>query len=192
MNLRRRVSFFAILLVMAIAWSGCAKKVPPPTPAPPPPPVATAPPPPPPPPPPPAPAPAPAPRPLTEDEIFSRKTVDQLNAEMPLADVFFDLDQSAIRDDQRAVLQKNADWLRRWTSVKVTVEGNTDSRGTNEYNLSLGERRAAAVQEYLTGLGLGADRLLVISKGEEAPVCSEEAESCWSRNRRAHFVITAK
>src|SRR4051812_16590447 len=100
MYLRRRVSVLAILLVMVIAWSGCAKKVPPPAPAPPPPPpAAVVPPTPPPPPPPPPPAPAPAPRPLTEDEIFSRKTVDELNGEMPLADVFFDLDQSTIKDD---------------------------------------------------------------------------------------------
>ena len=181
MNLRRRVSFLAIMFVMVIAWSACAKKVPPPAPAPPPPP-----------PPPPAPAPPPPPRPLTEDEIFSRKTVDQLNGEMPLADVFFEFDQSTIKDDQRVVLQKNADWLKRWSSVRVTVEGHTDSRGTNEYNLSLGERRAAAVKDYLSGLGLAGDRLLVVSKGEETPVCSENNEDCWSRNRRAHLVITAK
>jgi peptidoglycan-associated lipoprotein len=194
MNLRRRVSVLTIMLVMVIAWSGCAKKVPPPAPAPPPPPpVAVVPPTPPPPPPPaPPPAPAPAPRPLTEDEIFSRKSVDELNGEMPLADVFFDYDQSTIKDDQRAVLQKNADWLRRWASVRVTVEGHTDSRGTNEYNLSLGERRAAAVKDYLAGLGLAGDRLLVVSKGEETPVCSEDNDACWSKNRRGHFVVTAK
>jgi peptidoglycan-associated lipoprotein len=193
MYLRRRVSVLAILFVMVIAWSGCAKKVPPPAPPPPPPPVAAVPPTPPPPPPPPAPpAPAPAPAPLTEDEIFSRKTVEQLNGETPLADVFFEYDQSTIGDDQRAVLQKNADWLRRWATVRITIEGHTDSRGTNEYNLSLGERRAAALKDYLAGLGLGADRVLVISKGEETPLCGEEAEACWSRNRRGHFIITAK
>jgi peptidoglycan-associated lipoprotein len=194
MNLRRRVSFLAIMFVMVIAWSACAKKVPPPAPAPPPPPppAAVVQPAPPPPPPPPPPAPAPAPRPLTEDEIFSRKTVDEVNSEMPLSDVFFDYDESTIKDDQRAVLQKNMDWLRRWTSVRITVEGHTDSRGTNEYNLSLGERRAAAVKDYLAGLGLAADRVLVISKGEETPVCAENNDGCWSRNRRAHFVVTAK
>jgi peptidoglycan-associated lipoprotein len=195
MNLRRRVSYLAIMLVMVLAWSACAKKVPPaaPAPPPPPPPAAAVPPtPPPPPPPPPPPAPAAAPRPLTEDEIFSRKTVDQLNSEAPLADVFFDLDESTIKDDQRAVLQKNMEWLRRWTSARITVEGHTDSRGTNEYNLALGERRAAAVKDYLSGLGLAADRVLVISKGEETPLCAEDNEGCWSRNRRVHFVVTAK
>jgi peptidoglycan-associated lipoprotein len=190
MNLRRSVSSVAITLVMVVAIAGCAKKVPPPAPPPPAPPAAPAPPPAPPPP--PAPAPAPPPRPLTEDEIFAQKTVDQLNAEMPLGDVFFDLDKSDIRDDQKDTLQKNADYLRRWMSVKVRIEGNTDSRGTNEYNLALGERRANTVKQYLTTLGITEDRLEVISKGEDAPVCTDENEECWQRNRHDHFVITAK
>jgi peptidoglycan-associated lipoprotein len=129
---------------------------------------------------------------LTEDEVFARKTVEQLNAEMPLGDVMFAYDQSTIRDDQRAALQRNADYLRRWTSVRVSVEGHADSRGTNEYNLALGERRANAVKEYLVGLGITTDRMVVVSKGEESPLCTEENEACWSRNRRGHFVITAK
>jgi peptidoglycan-associated lipoprotein len=111
---------------------------------------------------------------------------------MPLGDVYFDFDQSDIRDDQRAVLQKNADYLRRWMSVKVRIEGNTDSRGTNEYNLALGERRGNAAKDYLVNLGIAADRLEVISKGEESPLCTEETEACWQRNRHDHFVITAK
>jgi peptidoglycan-associated lipoprotein len=131
-------------------------------------------------------------RPLTEDEVFAKKTVEQLNAEMPLGDVLFDYDQFAIRDDQRGVLQKNADYLRRWTAVRATIEGHADLRGTNEYNLSLGERRANAVREYLTSLGIGADRLVVVSKGEEEPLCTEESEACHQRNRRGHAVITAK
>ena len=190
MNLRRCVSYVAITLVMVIAITGCAKKVPPPAPPPPAPPAAPAPPPPPPPR--PAPAPAPPPRQLTEDEIFAQKTVDQLNAEMPLGDVYFDYDKSDVREDQRAVLQKNADYLRRWMSVKVRIEGNTDSRGTNEYNLALGERRGNAAKDYLVNLGIAADRLEVISKGEESPVCTEETAACWQRNRHDHFVITAK
>ena len=130
--------------------------------------------------------------PLTEDEIFSRKTVDELNAERPLADVMFDYDKATLRDEQRAVLQKGAEFLRLRTSVRVTIEGHADSRGTNEYNLALGERRANAAREYLVGLGIAADRLMVVSKGEEAPVCTEETEACCSRNRRGHFIITAK
>jgi peptidoglycan-associated lipoprotein len=190
MNLRRSVSYVAVTLVMVIAITGCAKKVPPPAPPPPAPPAAPAPPPPP-----PrqaAPPPAPAPRQLTEDEIFAQKTVDQLNAEMPLADVYFDYDKSDVREDQRAVLQKDADYLKRWTSVKVRIEGNTDSRGTNEYNLALGERRGNAAKQYLVSLGITEDRLDVISKGEESPVCTDENEACWQRNRHDHFVITAK
>src|SRR5436190_18174249 len=164
-----------------------------PPPPPPPPPAAPAPPPPPPPPPPaPRPAPPPPPRALTEEAIFAQKTLDQLNAEMPLAEVHFDFDMASVRDGDRAILQKNADWMRRWTSTRVTVEGHADSRGTKEYNLALGQRRANAVKDYMVTLGIAADRLITISKGEESPVCSEETEACWARNRRGHFVIVAK
>ena len=193
MNLRRLVWSSATVLFVALLVVACSKKVPPPPPPPPaPPPAPTAPAPPPPPPqqpPPPQPAP---PRALTEDEIFAKKTVDQLNAEMPLGDVLFDYDQFNIRDDQRGALQKNADYLRRWMSVRVTIEGHADSRGTNEYNLALGQRRANAVRDYLTGIGITADRMVVVSKGEEDPVCREDTEGCHMRNRRGHFVITAK
>ena len=194
MKLRGSVYVSALALVMVVGLTACAKKVPPPPPPPPAPPVvAAAPPAPPPAPPPAAPAPAPAPpRPLTEDEIFARKTVEQLNAEMPLADVMFNYDQSGIRDDQRATLQRNADYLRRWPSVRLSVEGHADARGTNEYNLALGERRANAVKEYLVGLGIATDRLVVVSKGEEAPLCTEQTEACYDRNRRGHFLITGK
>jgi peptidoglycan-associated lipoprotein len=192
MNVRRHASYVCVAIILVIGLTGCAKKVPPPPPPPPAPPVAVAPPPPPPPPPPPAPAPPPAPRPLTEEEVFARKTVDQLNAEMPLGDVHFVFDQSTIRDEDRAVLQRNADYLRRWTSVRVSVEGHADARGTNEYNLALGDRRANAVKTYLVGLGIAGDRLTVVSKGEESPLCTEMTEDCYARNRRGHFVITAK
>ena len=74
----------------------------------------------------------------------------------------------------------------------MTIEGHADARGTNEYNLALGDRRAAAVKDYLVSLGVAADRLTAVTKGEEAPVCTEEEETCYSRNRRAAFVITAK
>jgi peptidoglycan-associated lipoprotein len=180
----------AVALSTALAVSGCAKKTPPPAPAPPPPPPAA--PAPPPPPPPPPPAPTPPPPPLTEDQIFAQKSLDQLNAERPLADVFFDLDESTIRDDGRTALQRDADWLKRWTSTAITVEGHCDSRGSSEYNLALGTRRSNAVRDYLVSLGVPASRITVISKGKEQPFCSEENESCWSQNRRGHFIITAK
>ena len=182
----------AVILLVVLTVSACSKKVPPPPPPPPAPPVAAAPPPPPPPPP-PAPAPAPAPpKPLSEEEQFARKTLDQLNAEMPLGDVLFDYDQAAVREDQRGILQKNADYMRRWATIRVTIEGHADARGTNEYNLALGERRGNAVKDYLVSLGMSADRMTVISKGEEAGLCADMTEQCYARNRRGHFVITAK
>ena len=189
----RRFAYEAgLCVILALAVAGCHKKVPAPAPAAPPPPPPTAPAPPPPPPAPPPPAPAPAPRPLTEEEIFNRKTVDQLNAEHPMDDVYFDLDKSEIREDAKSRLQKDADWMKKWTSTRVSVEGHCDSRGSAEYNLALGSRRANAVKEYLTNLGVPAGRLTVVSKGKEQPVCSENAESCWQQNRRGHFLITAK
>lgn len=129
---------------------------------------------------------------LTEEEIFARKSLDELNAERPLADAFFDFDQWDLRDDARSALQKNAEWLRRWSSTRATIEGHCDSRGSSEYNLALSDRRAEAVRGYLVNLGISRERLLVVSKGEEAPFCEDETEDCWQENRRAHFVITAK
>ena len=191
-RVRRLVSIIALGSSIALAAAGCHKKAPAAAPAPPPPPPPAAPVRPPPPPPPPAPAPAPAPRPLSEEEIFARKTVDQLNAERPLDDAYFDLDQSDIRADAKPALQKDADWLKKWASTQVTVEGHCDSRGSAEYNLGLGSRRAAAVKDYLVSLGVPTSRVTVISKGKEAGFCSDENESCWAQNRRGHFIITSK
>jgi peptidoglycan-associated lipoprotein len=189
--MRRFVGSGALVLAIALTVSACGKKnIAPPDPGPTTPaPAATNPAPPPPP---PAPPPAPQPKPPTEDELFAKKTLEQLNAEKPLADVFFGYDQTNLTDEARASLAKNMEWLKRWTSTKVMVEGHADSRGTNEYNLALGERRAAAVREYLVSLGLAADRITVVSKGEEQPFCSEENETCWQQNRVGHFIITAK
>ena len=149
--------------------------------------------------PPPAPAPPPraaaapaAPRALTEDDIFSRESLDALNAAHPLSDAYFDYDQKALRDDARAALSRDAQWLNRWTSTKITVQGQCDERGSAEYNLALGDERAKAVKDYLTSLGVPDTRIAVVSLGKESPVCSEENEGCWSQNRRGHFVITAK
>jgi peptidoglycan-associated lipoprotein len=144
-----------------------------------------------PPPPPPA-APADKPPVLTEDEIFAKKTVDDLNNEKPLEDVYFSYDSIELSDAARASLQKNLTWLKRWTSTKFVIEGHADSRGTNEYNFALADRRAAAVRDYLISLGLAAERVTIVSKGEEQPFCSEETEACWQSNRRGHFIFTAK
>lgn len=196
MNKTPRV--FGLLFVAAIALIGACNKKPPvvPAPPPPPPPVVTptpTPTPPPPPPPRPTATPTPAPpRAPTEDEIFARKTVADLNAERPLSDISFDYDVADLSDSARAALQKNADYLRRWTTTRVTIEGHADSRGTNEYNLALGERRASAIRDYLVGLGIAAARIAIVSKGEEDPLCKDEVESCWTTNRRGHFIFTEK
>jgi len=116
----------------------------------------------------------------------------ELNAQKPLEDVLFDYDKSDLSDAARASLQKNSEWLKKWTSTTINVEGHADARGTAEYNLALGERRASAVREYLTGLGVPVARVNIVSMGEEQPVCTEETEACYQQNRRGHFVITAK
>jgi peptidoglycan-associated lipoprotein len=190
--LTRTAGIVAFAVALSLTAAACRKQAPATAPAPPPP-AATAPATPPPPPPPPAPPPAPpASAPLTEEQIFAQKTLEQLNAERPLGDVFFSLDEATIRDDARAPLQKNAEWMRRWASTRVMVEGHCDERGTAEYNLALGERRANAVKQYLVSLGIAADRVGVVSKGKESPFCAESNENCWQQNRRGHFVITAK
>jgi len=138
-----------------------------------------------------APAPTPA-RPLTEEEAFNRKSIDALNAEHPLADAYFDYNQTALRDDARTALERDAQWLNRWKSTKIIVQGQCDERGTAEYNLALGEERARVVKEYLTNLGVADARVTSVSLGKESPVCRDENENCWSQNRRGHFVIAAK
>ena len=183
----------AALLCSALTVAACGKKTPPAV-TPTPPPVAAPAPEPtkPAPPPAPTPAPAPAPRALTEDEIFEKATVDELNKQGVLADAFFALDSVELTQESRGTIQKNSEYLKRRMSTKIMVEGHADSRGTNEYNLALAERRAGAVRDYLVGLGIAADRITIVSKGEEAPFCTEESESCWQQNRRGHFLFTAK
>jgi peptidoglycan-associated lipoprotein len=106
--------------------------------------------------------------------------------------VLFELDSAVLGDAQRSQLQTTAEFLRRRTTVHVQIEGHADERGTNEYNLALGTKRAKAVMDYLTSLGIQGDRLTTTSKGEEQPLCTEHAESCWSKNRRGHLIATAK
>jgi peptidoglycan-associated lipoprotein len=188
----RLLGTIALASAITLSAAACHKKVAVATPAPPPPPPAAPAPPPPPPPPAPRPAPEPPPRPLTEEQIFAQKSLDQLNAERPLDDVYFDLDRSEIREDGKAPLQKDADWLKKWGSTAINIEGHCDSRGSSEYNLGLGSRRASAAKDYLVNLGVPSSRVTIISKGKEQPFCNDESESCWQQNRRGHFVITAK
>jgi len=107
----------------------------------------------------------------------------------PLQDVHFDYDRYDLRSEDRSILQQNSNWLKENPSAKVEIEGHCDSRGTVEYNLALGAKRAKAVKDYLVSLGTAADRMSTISYGEELPLCHEENEACWSRNRRAHSVV---
>lgn len=105
-----------------------------------------------------------------------------------LKDIYFDFDRYDIRPGDAAVLDANAAWLRE-NDVLVLIEGHADERGTNAYNLALGERRARAAMNYLVARGVAAARLAIISYGEERPVCTAHEEACWARNRRAHFLV---
>ena len=106
--------------------------------------------------------------------------------------VYFDFDKSDIRESERPALAKNAETLKKFDFLKVTIEGHCDERGTIEYNLALGERRARAAYDYLVSLGVPAERLRTVSYGKEVPVCMESNETCWQKNRRAHFTISGK
>lgn len=104
-------------------------------------------------------------------------------------DIFFDFDKYDVRDDFRPALQSISSWMSRNKDAKLSVEGHCDDRGTNEYNLALGDRRAKAVKDYLLSLGVPSSRIETISYGEEKPVCNEHTDECWAKNRRAHFVV---
>jgi peptidoglycan-associated lipoprotein len=106
-----------------------------------------------------------------------------------LRDVFFDFDRYDVRGGDKATLDDNAKWLKSNQSALLLIEGHADERGTNEYNLALGERRAKATRDYLVSVGIEAGRITVISYGEERPGCTEKAEPCWAKNRRAHFLV---
>jgi len=108
---------------------------------------------------------------------------------LALLDIPFDYDKFAIRPDAKTILEKDAKWLQANSQVKVQIEGHCDERGTSEYNMVLGERRAKATKQLLTAIGIDAKRLSTISYGKERPVCTEHDESCFAKNRRAHFVV---
>jgi peptidoglycan-associated lipoprotein len=181
----------ATLVIGTALFAGCAKRpatiaasAPPPTvaaaPTPPPPVVA------PPPavtPPPPAPAPAaPAPAPTA-------RPAPKEFAAVELKSIYFDFDKYDIRPADAKVLDETAQWLKSNNSQLVLLEGHCDERGTNEYNLALGERRAKSTMNYLVSQGVQASRITIISYGEERPVCTQHNEECWSKNRRAQFLV---
>jgi peptidoglycan-associated lipoprotein len=121
---------------------------------------------------------APAKSELTLDELFMKE----------VRDAFFDFNKADIRPDARDALGKTADFLRNYPQVRVTIEGHCDERGSTEYNLALGDRRASAVKQYLISLGISADRLNTVSFGKEKPFCMQTTEDCYQQNRRGHFV----
>jgi len=131
------------------------------------------------------------PEPVPEDRIASA-SIDEANRNSPLKPVFFALDSAEIEAEAKDVLDSNAAILKKYPSWTITLEGHCDERGTAEYNLALGERRAIAVRAYLVSLGIAADRLRTVSYGKEFPFDPGHDEAAWSKNRRAHFVITAK
>lgn len=190
-RLRRRATVMSLLFVVTMLLAACHKNKPPIVrPAPPPPPAgATTKPPAP-----PDPVAEPTvvpPEPVAEDKIAAA-SLDDLNRNSPLQPVFFNLDSADINSTGQAALESNAAVLKKYPTWTVTIEGHCDERGTAEYNLALGERRAIAARTYLVSLGISADRLRTVSYGKEFPFDPGHDEAAWSKNRRAHFVITAK
>jgi peptidoglycan-associated lipoprotein len=191
--MRRRLnSVVVVMFIAAVAGAGCKKpvaKTPQPAPTAVEPAVPTTP---------PAPPPqrvedtAPVPQPrLAEDGLVNR-SLDDLNRDSPLKPVFFGLDSADLDDAGRTVATANASVLKKYGTWTITVEGHCDERGTAEYNLALGERRAVAVKTYLSSLGVSPDRIRTVSYGKEFPFDMAHNEDAWSANRRGHFVITAK
>ncbi len=127
----------------------------------------------------PAPPAAPPQPTATIEELFRRG----------VADAYFDYDKSDIRADGRDALAKTAEFLRSYSQVKVVVEGHCDERGSTEYNIALGDRRAQAAKQFLISLGVAAERMETVSYGKEKPFCNQHEETCWQLNRRAHFVM---
>ena len=138
------------------------------------------------------PAPLPTPLELPPEDDFAMLTLEELNRDSPLEPVFFSLDNAELDARARLAAEAAGELLQDYPTWMVTIEGHCDERGTNEYNLALGDSRAAAVRDYLVSLGIPGNRVSTVSRGEESPFCSDSHEGCWSRNRRGHFVVTAK
>jgi peptidoglycan-associated lipoprotein len=128
---------------------------------------------------PPPPPPPPPPKVATVEELFSEQ----------VKDAYFDFDKSDIRPDAQQTLTADGDFFKAHSDVKFTIEGHCDERGSEEYNLGLGDRRATAAKNFLVNLGAAADRVATISYGKSRPVCTDHNEECWQKNRRAHFVL---
>jgi peptidoglycan-associated lipoprotein len=127
----------------------------------------------------------------TSLEEFKRGTLGEKKESGPVPDIHFDFDSYDLNDDAKKTLKTLADWMTRSSNAKIEVEGHCDERGTAEYNLALGAKRAQAAKDYLTSLGVPASRLSTISYGKELPLCKESTEGCWATNRRDHFVVVS-
>ncbi|MES1244422.1 MAG: peptidoglycan-associated lipoprotein Pal [Acidobacteriota bacterium] len=146
------------------------------------------------------PAPAPEPRPMPPAPTTPADPLDgdlasvneYVRSQGLLDDVFYQYDSSDLTEAARQRLAANAQFFNRYPTFEVLIEGHCDERGTPEYNLALGERRASSARGYLASLGVDGSRLRTITYGEERPVCTENEEGCWSRNRRGHFLITGR
>ena len=189
---RNRVGCVALVVVAFWLQAACSRQAAPVVPETSPPPPGAASNPAPPPPPPPAEPPPVVPAELTSEDEFASWSLEDINRESPLEPAFFVLDSAELDDLGRQVIEANADVLRRYESWVVTIEGHCDERGTAEYNLGLGERRAVVAQQYLVSLGVAVERVRTVSYGKEFPFDPAHDDNAWAANRRAHFVITEK
>jgi peptidoglycan-associated lipoprotein len=129
---------------------------------------------------------------LSEEEIFQQKTIEDLNKDQILKKINFDFDKYQIREDMKPFLQANADWMLKFPTVQILIEGHCDERGTIEYNIALGEKRAEAAKNYLASLGVDAAKIKIVSYGKSKPLVQGVDEATYFQNRRAEFVITKK
>lgn len=129
---------------------------------------------------------------LSEEEIFMAKSLDEINRQQPLKMIYFDYDKYFVREDAKPALEANATWLRKYKTAKILIEGHCDDRGTEDYNLALGDKRAKSAFDYLLSLGIAQDRLKTISYGKSQPLDMGHDEAAWQKNRRAQFTIIEK
>lgn len=177
--MRKRSLTFLIVMVSAVAllgFTGCGKK-PEPKPEPKPTPRAPR---------------QEAPKPQVQEPVRRVEERATVPADLKLSNIFFDFDKSDVRSDQRSAINRNAELLKRYPSVSIRIEGHCDERGSDEYNIALGNRRAEATKRYLVEYGIAGNRIQTISYGESRPVDPGHTEAAWTKNRRSEFVITAR
>jgi peptidoglycan-associated lipoprotein len=129
---------------------------------------------------------------LTEEEIFQNKSIEQLNKDQVLKRINFDFDKYDIREDAKSILQTNANWMLRYKTTEILIEGHCDERGTDEYNIALGEKRADSAKKYMTSLGISDKRIRIISYGKNKPLVTGHDEDSFAQNRRGEFIIVKK